>query len=119
MNLAIDILLSLLFPRMETRWLRQVLRVAIPAAVAVVRELEDRDASNEDKFHIATAKMSVVLDTAFEGVPEWRDLDVDARERIRAGLVELALFIFRVSGGKNGGRTARQAARALRQANRE
>lgn len=118
LNAAIDILLSLLFPRMETRWLRQVLRVAIPAAVAVVRELEDREATNEEKFRIATAKMSIVLDTAFEGVPEWRDLDVETREAIRAGLVELALFIFRVSGGKNGGRAARQAARQLRRASR-
>lgn len=119
LDAAIGLILSLVFPRMETRWLRAVIQVALPATIAIVRELEDRNASNDDKFQLAVDKVAEVLEVAFKAVPEWSELSPAARYRIRMGLVELALFIYRVSGGRNGGKTARQAAKALRRASKE
>jgi len=114
LDAALGLILGLLFPNMETRWLRDVLRVAFPVAIEVVRKLEDSNVSNETKFRYAAREVAEVLDVAFGALPEWKDLDALRRATIVNGLVELALFIYRVSGGKGGGKVARQAARAAR-----
>lgn len=119
LDIALSFLLGLIFPNMETRWLRTVLRLALPVAIDVVRDLTDRALPNDEKFDRATTQVAEVLDTAFEGLDEWKELDIAARDRIRAGLVELALFIYRVSDGKGGGRAARRTARRARRAARE
>jgi hypothetical protein len=114
LDFAIGLILGLLFPNMETRWLREVLRVALPVAVNVVRKLESDTASNEDKFRYAAKEVAEVLEVAFGALSEWREMPTLTRGVIVSGLVELALFIYRVSGGRKGGKLARQAARAAR-----
>lgn len=118
LDAALSVVLGLLFPKMETRWLREVLRVALPAAVSVVKTLEARDIPNAQKLEGAARQIADVLDVGFGALPEWRDLDDLARARIVNGLVELALFIYRVSDGPGGGKAARQATRAVRNAAR-
>jgi hypothetical protein len=71
----------------------KTLTALAPIVSGVVRAVKRLKITGADKFETAAAHIGVVLDEAFDGVPEWSDIGEDRRDTIIAGLVELAVFL--------------------------
>lgn len=96
-------------------WLVPALVLAVPSVLNIVRTLREAGdtMSNEQKFTLAATMAGETLDSAFDAVPEWSDLDERQRDDIITGLVELALFIAKTTSRRDE-RKARRAARKER-----
>ncbi len=111
----------LLFPKAPA-WVPQLLALAIPSTIEMVRELKELQEEGKVKFGIAVSEISELLDDAFDDLPEWSSLTEEQRDRIIGGLVELAVFLEGLVGkmGKRKTlRSARSIMRGLRKAARE
>ena len=82
----------LLFPKAPS-WIAQLISLALPATIEMVRELNDLSIEGNLKFDMAVKEISELLDDAFDDLPEWSNLKEDQRDRIIGGLVELSVFL--------------------------
>ena len=108
--------MRLIFPKAPA-WVAQLLSLAVPATIELVRELNDINAEGKIKFGMAVSEISELLDDAFDDLPEWSSLSEEQRDRIIGGLVELAVFLEGLVGKvgkKETLRSARSSIRALR-----
>lgn len=96
-------------------WLPKMIATALPASIEIVAALESRlDLSGSQRFALATEGVGELLDEALDEVPEWRELSEARRDRILAGLVELALFSERVGSRAGGKADVRRTVRKIR-----
>lgn len=100
-------LLALIWPGAPA-WVSVFIGSALPVVFEVVDELEEMgDLKGHQKFVVAVEAVGAALDEAFDAIPEWSDLTEIQRDRIVDGLVELALFVQRLTI-KDGKRSARR-----------
>ncbi len=112
--------MRLIFPKAPA-WVAQLLSLAVPATIEMVRELNDIQAEGKIKFGMAVSEISELLDDAFDDLPEWSSLSEEQRDRIIGGLVELAVFLEGLVGKvgkKETLRSARGVMRTLRRSAR-
>lgn len=110
----------LIFPKAPS-WIAQLISLALPATIEMVRELNDLKLDGKLKFDMAVREISDLLDDAFDDLPEWSSLEEDQRDRIIGGMVELAVFLQGLVGkvGKRETlRSARSVIRSLRKSAR-
>jgi len=108
--------MRLVFPKAPA-WVAQLLALAVPATIEMVRELNDLKAEGDVKFGMAVSEISDLLDDSFDDLPEWSSLSEEQRDRIIGGLVELAVFLEGLvgkMGKKETLRSARGVMRSLR-----
>lgn len=110
----ITALLTLLWPAAPA-WLARVIADLIPAVGAIVAALEGReDLTGPERAEVAIVEVGAFLDVALDDVPEWSAISEARRDRIIAGLVELALFAERVAARPGGRADIRGAVRRIR-----
>lgn len=105
--------MRLVFPKAPA-WVPQLLSLAIPATIEMVRELNDLNAEGKVKFGMAVQEISELLDDAFDDLPEWSSLSEEQRDRIIGGLVELAVFLEGLVGKMGKKQTLRSARGVMR-----
>jgi hypothetical protein len=111
----LEALLGFFFPAAPA-WLLPMLDAALPGTVEIVHALEDRDdLSGPARARLAIEEVGALLDEALDDVPEWRAISEARRDRIIGGLVELALFVERVSSRPGGRASARDAVWRIRE----
>ena len=101
--------LTLLVPNAPA-WLPTIIGAALPAAFEIVDELRDSGLKGPQKLQLAVVEIGLELDEAFDTIPEWSELKESQRDAIITGLVELALFIAKLTD-KQGKRGARKGVR--------
>lgn len=112
--------MRLLFPKAPA-WIAQLVSLALPATIEMVRELNEIKMEGSLKFNMAVSEISELLDDAFDDLPEWSELSEEQRDRIIGGLVELAVFLEGLvgkMGKKETLRSARGVMRSLRRSAR-
>ena len=112
--------IRLVFPKAPA-WVAQLISLALPATIEMVRELNEINMEGKLKFDMAVKEISELLDDAFDDLPEWSTLKEDQRDRIIGGLVELAVFLQGLvgkMGKKETLRSARGVMRSLRRSAR-
>ena len=96
-------------------WLPRLGGEALPAIVALVRELDElQDRPGPQRAELVVKEVGQLLDEALDDVAEWHELEEARRDRILLGLVELALFVDRASSRQGGAAHVRKALRRLR-----
>jgi hypothetical protein len=105
--------MRLIFPKAPA-WVPQLLSLAIPATIEMVRELNELNADGKVKFGMAVSEISTLLDDAFDDLPEWSSLSEEQRDRIIGGLVELAVFLEGLVGKMGKKQTLRSARGVMR-----
>ncbi len=106
--------LSLLFPRAPA-WVARLIAAALPATADLVAELDTaKDRPGPERFAFVVSEVKSMLDEGLDEIPEWSKLEEDQRDRILGGLVELCLFIHRVSDTKRKRRDVRRALRKIK-----
>ena len=105
--------MRLVFPKAPA-WVPQLLSLAIPATIEMVRELNELNAEGKVKFGMAVQEISELLDDAFDDLPEWSSLSEEQRDRIIGGLVELAVFLEGLVGKMGKKQTLRSARGVMR-----
>ena len=110
-------LVAMLWPAAPA-WVSVFVGSILPVVFEVVEELEDIDElEGSAKFDLAIKTVADAVDDAFDSIPEWSDLSERQRDRIVQGLVELAVFIQRLTekdGKRSARRQVRSAARTLK-----
>ncbi len=115
LEVIVGSLFSLLFPR-APKWVGLVISACLPAIVELVEELDDlKDRKGPERFTFVVKEVGQLLDSALDDIPEWSTIPEKNRDRMIGGLVEVSLFIHRVSGRKKGRKDVRRALRKLRQ----
>ena len=112
--------IRLIFPKAPS-WVAQLLSLALPATIEMVRELNELKMDGTLKFDMAVKEISDLLDDAFDDLPEWSSLTEEQRDRIIGGLVELSVFLEGLvgkMGKKQTLRSARGVMRSLRRSAR-
>jgi|TARA_A200000159_G_C7055861_1_gene228215 hypothetical protein len=110
--------MRLVFPQAPA-WVAQLLSLAVPATIEMVRELNDLKAEGKVKFDMAVSEIADLLDDAFDDLPEWSDLSEEQRDRIVGGLVELAVFLEGLVGKMGKKETLRSAKSVMRSLRRK
>jgi len=105
--------MRLIFPKAPA-WVAQLLSLAIPSTIEMVRELNELQAEGKVKFGMAVGEISELLDDAFDDLPEWSSLSEEQRDRIIGGLVELAVFLEGLVGKMGKKQTLRSARGVMR-----
>tara|TARA_R100001594_G_scaffold148306_1_gene203142 strand:- start:957 stop:1331 length:375 start_codon:yes stop_codon:yes gene_type:complete len=105
--------MRLIFPKAPA-WVAQLLSLAIPSTIEMVRELNELQAEGKVKFGMAVSEISELLDDAFDDLPEWSSLTEEQRDRIIGGLVELAVFLEGLVGKMGKKQTLRSARGVMR-----
>lgn len=84
----------------------------LPTVIEVVSGLLKSEGKGKDKRYAAVTAISEFVDSSFDDLPEWKELDEEQRDRMIAGWVETALFIIKVEGegGKGSGKKLLKAA---------
>lgn len=119
-DLLIAPLFGFLFPR-SPAWVAQLIAAALPAVIDLVEEMDDlNDRPGNERFSFVITEVKELLDDGLDEIPEWSELDEKQRDRILGGLVELCLFIHRVSygKGKKKRKNVRRAIRKIRRGNK-
>tara|TARA_R100000655_G_scaffold33875_2_gene66498 strand:- start:460 stop:816 length:357 start_codon:yes stop_codon:yes gene_type:complete len=114
LEIVVGSLFSLVFPR-APGWIARLISSALPAVIDLVEELDDaKDRPGPERFAFVVEETKEMLDASLDDVPEWGELKERQRDRILGGLVELCLFIHRVSHRKRGRKDIRKALRKIR-----
>ena len=113
----IQSLLSLLWPAAPA-WAGEVLAGLLPLIVELVKEKDGDAGSGSDKMAAVVAEARELADDAFDDLPGWRDYPEKRRDRIIAGLAELALFLNHVSSQNGGASAVKKLARKLKRKKR-
>jgi hypothetical protein len=110
--------MRLVFPQAPA-WVAQLLSLAVPATIEMVRELNDLKAEGKVKFDMAVTEIADLLDDSFDDLPEWSELSEEQRDRIIGGLVELAVFLEGLVGTMGKKETLRSAKSVMRSLRRK
>ena len=105
--------MRLIFPKAPA-WVAQLLSLAIPSTIEMVRELNELQAEGKVKLGMAVGEISELLDDAFDDLPEWSSLSEEQRDRMIGGLVELAVFLEGLVGKMGKKQTLRSARGVMR-----
>jgi len=105
--------IAFLFPR-APHWVGELVAALLPAVFDLVKTLTAKDIPGADKRKIVVALVTEQLDEKMDDVPEWKDLDEGARDRIIGGMAELALFVMRAKPSKGSHFAAKDFAKHLR-----
>lgn len=94
----IEAIFRIVFPK-APGWLGGLIATAIPAVHQLVLRLKQKqDMKGDEKRTFVVSEVKEILDDAFDDVPEWRELDEAARDRILGGLAELSLWVSNLAG---------------------
>lgn len=110
--------MRLVFPKAPA-WVAQLISLAVPASIEMVRELNDLKAEGKVKFDMAVSEIADLLDDSFDDLPEWSELTEEQRDRIIGGLVELAVFLEGLVGTMGKKETLRSAKSVMRSLRRK
>ena len=106
----VDFIFKLIFPKAPA-WVGTLINTAIPAVINLVDAIDDAaDKSGAEKFEFVIKEVSELLDDSLDSLPEWGELEEEARDRILGGLVEFAVCINKVAEDE-GPRSARRKVR--------
>lgn len=106
-------ILSLLWPAAPA-WAGEVIAGLLPLLAELVSEQAGEDTTGAEKMRAVVAEARAAADLAFDDLPGWKDYPEKRRDRIIAGLAELALFLHQVSAQTGGQKAVRKLGRKLR-----
>lgn len=114
----VDFILKMVFPKAPP-WVGTLLSTAIPAIIDLVDAIDDvADKSGQQKFEFVVNEVREMLDDSLDSLPEWGDIDEEARDRILGGLVEFAVFVNKVADDEGKKSARRRVRRAIKKIGR-
>ena len=117
LNGVIDFIFKMVFPKAPP-WISTLLTTAIPAVIDLVEAIDDAaDKTGHEKFEFVVKEVREMLDESLDELPEWGEIEEEARDRILGGLVEFAVFVHKVadSNDESPKKARRKVRRAIKQ----
>ena len=101
MDFMLTMLMRIVFPS-APEWLKDVLVATVKLVTEGVHEMRTAsELKGAEKRELVARQVLLRLDEDFDGVPEWKLLDEDKKDRILEGVVELVLFLLMVGERHN------------------